>query len=230
MDRPTTATYVLIHGAASDSWYWHLLDAELRRRGHDVVAVDLPGEDESAGLSEYADAVVDAIGDRTHLVLVAHSLGGFTAPLVCARVPVDLLVMLQAMIPAPGEPPGDWWADTGFEQARREQDERDGRADDDVVALFFHDTPPDLAAEAMARQKDQAGTPMEKPWPLEAWPDVPTAFLLSRDDRFFPAEFMRRVVRERLGITPDEMPGDHNPMLGHPEELADRLDAYWTGR
>ncbi|WP_214368730.1 alpha/beta fold hydrolase [Pseudonocardia sp. H11422] len=220
------ATYVLIHGAASDSWYWHLLEAELRERGHDVVAVDLPCDDESAGLAEYADVVVDTIGDRTDLVLVAHSLGGFTAPLVCARVPVDLLVMLQAMVPAPGEPPGDWWADTGFEQARREQDERDGRADDDVVALFLHDVAPGLAAEALKRQKDQAGTPMIKPWPLRAWPDVPTRFLLSRDDRFFPAEFMRRVVRERLGITPDEMPGDHNPMLGHPEELADRLDAY----
>ena len=38
------------------------------------------------GWSEYADAVVDAIGDRRgDLVLVAQSLGGFTAPLVADR-------------------------------------------------------------------------------------------------------------------------------------------------
>jgi pimeloyl-ACP methyl ester carboxylesterase len=69
---------------------------------------------------------------------------------------------------------------------------------------------------------------MLKPWPLPAWPDVPTRFLLARDDRFFPAEFLRRLVRERLGIVPDEMPGDHMPMLGHPKELADRLESYRT--
>jgi pimeloyl-ACP methyl ester carboxylesterase len=58
--------------------------ASCRERGHDVVAVDLPCDDESAGLGEYAD-VVNAVGDRTDLVVVAHSLGGFTAPLVCCQ-------------------------------------------------------------------------------------------------------------------------------------------------
>ena len=225
------ATYVLIHGAGSDSWYWHLVVPELRARGHDVVAVDLPCDDDSAGLSEYADTVVDAIGDRTDLVVVAQSLGGFTAPLVCDRVPVSLLVLVAAMVPMPGEAPGDWWANTGHEQAKREQAERDGRGmdeDDDVFTLFLHDLPPDLAVQAMTKGRAQSGTPFEKPWPLEAWPDVPTKFLLCRDDRFFPAEFMRRVVRERLGIIPDEMDGGHLPALSRPKELADRLEAYRT--
>jgi len=225
------ATYVLIHGAGSDSWYWHLLVPELRARGHDVVAVDLPCDDDSAGLSEYADTVVDAIGDRTDLVVVAQSLGGFTALLVCDRMPVSLLVLVAAMVPLPGEAPGDWWANTGHEQAKREQAERDGRAtdeDDDVFTLFLHDLPPDLAAQAMTKGRAQSGTPFERPWPLEAWPDVPTKFLLCRDDRFFPAEFMRRVVRERLGIIPDEMDGGHLPALSRPKELADRLEAYRT--
>jgi pimeloyl-ACP methyl ester carboxylesterase len=224
------ATYVLIHGAASDSWYWHLVVPELRARGHDVVAPDLPSDDDSAGLAEYTDAVVDAIGDRTDLVVVAQSLGGFTAPLVCDRVPVRLMVLVAAMVPRPGERPGDWWANTGFEQARREQAERDGRAvDDDFDPMdeYFHDVPPDVVAEAYARgERAQSGTPMEKPWPLAAWPDVPTRFLLCRNDRFFPAEFMRRVVRERLGITPDEMDSGHLPALAQPQELVGRLEAY----
>jgi len=80
------ATFVLIHGAGDVGWYWHLVEAELRSRGHDTVAPDLPCDDDSAGLSEYADAVVGAIGDRTGLVVVAQSLGAFTAPLVCDRV------------------------------------------------------------------------------------------------------------------------------------------------
>jgi len=130
------ATFVLIHGAGSSSWYWHLVDPELRDRGHDVVAVDLPCDDDAAGLTDYADAVVDAIGDRTDLVLVAQSLAGFAAPLVCERVPVDLLVLVAAMVPTPGESPGEWWAATGDEEARRRRAERDGRSAHEDEDLF----------------------------------------------------------------------------------------------
>jgi pimeloyl-ACP methyl ester carboxylesterase len=224
------ATYVLIHGAGSDAWYWHRVAPQLRALGHDVVAPDLPCDDDSAGLAEYADVVVDAIGTRTDLVVVAQSMAGFTAPLVCDRVPVDLLIMLAAMVPAPGESPSDWWANTGYEQAKRAQDERDGRPTDgefDVTTTFFHDVPPEVVAEAMARgARRQSDTAFIKPWPLSAWPAVPTRFLLCRDDRFFPAEFMRRVVKERVGITPDEMDGGHLPALSRPTDLVERLEAY----
>lgn len=222
-------TYALIHGAGDGAWTWHLLAAELRERGHDVVAVDLPTEDDAAGLWEYADTVVDAIGDRRGLVVVGHSFGGFTAPLVCDRLSVDLLVMLAAMIPSPGEPPNAWWANTGYEQAKREQAERDGIAlgeEEDEIATFFHDVAPGLAAEAMRRERDISATPMAQPWPLAAWPEVPTKVLLCRDDRFFPVEFMRRVARERLGLIPDEIDGSHCVALSRPRELADRLEAY----
>jgi pimeloyl-ACP methyl ester carboxylesterase len=228
------ATYVLIHGAGSDSWYWHLVVPELQGRGHDVVAVDLPCDDDAAGLSEYTDSVVHAIGDRTDLILVAQSMGGFTAPLVCDRVPVSLMVLVAAMVPRPGESPGEWWADTGWEEARREQAALYGSPSDgtfDAEATFFHDVPPDVMAEAFARgERAQSGTPFEKPWPLAAWPAVPTKFLLCRDDRFFPAEFQRRVVRDRLGITPDEMDGGHLPALAHPKELVECLETFLAFR
>src|SRR3954469_17231544 len=109
------ANYVLIHGAGSDAWYWHLVTPRLEGHGHDVIAVDLPCDDDAAGLDEYTDTVVGAIGDRRHVILVAQSLGGFTAPLVCDRLPdaVDLLVLVAAMVPRAGESPGDWWANTG---------------------------------------------------------------------------------------------------------------------
>jgi hypothetical protein len=226
------ATYVLIHGAGDGGWFWHLVADELRRRGQEVVAPDLPSEDDAAGLPEYAETVVEAIGDRGDrgdLVVVAQSFGGFTAPLVCERVPADLLVLVAAMVPSPGERPGDWWANTGYEQARRGHDERHGRPADDI-ALFLHDVPPEVAADALRRGREQSGTPMEQPWPLPAWPTVPTRFLLCRDDRFFPAEFLRRVVQDRLGLTPDEMDGSHCVALSRPSELADRLEAYREAR
>jgi pimeloyl-ACP methyl ester carboxylesterase len=227
------ATYVLIHGAGSDSWYWHRVVPGLYQRGHDVLAPDLPCDDDSAGFAEYADVVVSAIGDRTDLVVVAQSLGGFTAALVCERVPVSLLILVAAMVPRPGEPAGAWWANTGWEQAHREQAERDGRPTDgefDEVAEFLHDLPPDVLADALARgAREQSGAPFERAYPLRAWPDVPTRFLLCRHDRFLPADFMRRVARDRLGITPDEMDGGHLPALARPEELVERLEAYRLG-
>jgi pimeloyl-ACP methyl ester carboxylesterase len=222
----TMATYVLIHGAGDSAFYWHLLAPELRERGHEVVAMDLPCDDESAGLTEYTDAVVQAIGDHAELVVVAQSFGAFTAPLVCARVPVKLMVLVAGMVPLPHEKGEDWPANTGFERAPREQD----LDANDEIAVFYHDVPPELAAEAVSRGRDQAETPGLEPWPLDAWPEVPTRYLLCRDDRFFPAEWMRGVVRERLGITPDEIDGGHCPALSRPPELAARLEGYRTGQ
>jgi pimeloyl-ACP methyl ester carboxylesterase len=227
------ATYVLIHGASSDSWYWHRVVPLLRQLGHDVVAPDLPSDDDAAGLAEYADTVVAAIGDRRNLILVAQSMAGFTAPIVCRRLPVDLLILVAAMVPRPNESPDDWWENTGYTQARRENDARLGLAAGggfDPLTIFFHDVSEDVTAEAVARgERRQSDTPFLQPWPLDAWPDVPTEFLLCRDDRFFPAAFMRRVVTERLGITPDEIESGHLPALAHPSELVERLERYRTG-
>src|SRR4051794_26668686 len=103
-------TFLLVRGAGGQAWYWHRLVPELERRGHGAVAVDLPADDETAGLAAYADTVVAAVGRGSPLVVVAQSLGGLTAPLVCARLPVDLLVLVNAMIALPGETGGGWWA------------------------------------------------------------------------------------------------------------------------
>jgi pimeloyl-ACP methyl ester carboxylesterase len=223
------ATFVLIPGAGSDAWHWHLVEPQLRAAGHDVVAVELPCEDDSAGLAEYADAVVAAIGDRADrgdLVVVGHSLGALTAPLVCARLPVGLLVLVAAMTPRPGESLAEWGTNTGSDEARRRAAAAGGwdAADDDE--LYYHDVPADVVAAGRAHELGQSGTPFVGGWPLEAWPEVPTRFLLCRDDRCFPAELQRRVARERLGIVPDEMEGGHLPALAHPEELSRRLLAY----
>lgn len=160
------ATYVLIHGAGSDGWYWHRVAPLLRERGHRVLSPDLPVHDESAGLQAYLDVVLDAIGERSDLVVVGQSLGGFTAPLVCAERPAQLLVLLNAMIPAPGETGLNWWANTGHPV--------DIGPDFDPVRVFLHDVPADVVAQAASHAGEQPDTPMRNPWPLPAWPDVPT--------------------------------------------------------
>jgi len=212
------ATYVFIHGAGDVAWYWHLVEAELRRRGHETVSMDLPVEDDAAGLLEYAQEVVSAIGDRQAPVVVAQSFGGYVAPIVCDRVPARLLVLIAGMVPSPGESAEEMFANTRYPTEPRNDP---GEAD-----IFYHDVPPALAREAKARGRRQSDTPGKQPWPLVAWPRVPTRFLLCRDDRLFPAPWLRDVVRDRLCITPDEIHGGHTPALSRPLEVAERLDAY----
>ncbi len=223
-------TFVLIPGAGGEAWYWHRLVAELERRGHDSVAVELPAGDDDAGWAEYAAAVVAAAGGLDDVVLVAQSMGGFTAPLVCDRLPVRQLVLLNAMIPAPGETGGAWWENTGHSKAHAELATAQGRVVGDgidVMVDFFHDVPDDVMAAAMERgDPDQSETPFAQVWPLDRWPDVPTRVLAGRDDRLFPLEFQRRVARERLGLSTDEIPGGHLVALSRPVELAERLAAY----
>ncbi len=207
------ATFALIHGGGGSAWDWHLVVPELQGFGHDTVAVDLPAEDESADWWAYAGAVVDAVADRRRVIVVGHSLGGFTAPLVCSRIQVDRLILVAAMIPSPGELFDHWWANTGYEPSGL----------DDV---FYHDVPPPLAAEAQRRERDEAAKALREPWPLDGWPATPTSYLLCRHDRMFPAAWARRHARARLGIEADEMDGGHYITLSRPRELAKRLDAY----
>ncbi|HEY2506314.1 MAG TPA: alpha/beta hydrolase [Streptosporangiaceae bacterium] len=212
------ATFVLIHGGGDVGWYWHLVERELRQRGHDVLAPDLPCDDDTAGLAEYTEAVVAAIGSRRGLILAAQSFGGFTAPLVAAQVPVDMLVLVAGMIPLPGEAPADWSANTGFDEVMRQQAGQYAGED-----LIYHDVPAALAEEARHRSRDQSDTPGHAPWPLAAWPAVPTRFVLCTQDRFFPPAFMRRVVADRLGIVPEEIAAGHAVALSRPKELAGLL-------
>lgn len=236
--RTCMACFVLIHGAGDDHWSWHRVRPLIEAAGHTVVAPDLPCEDETAGLATYTDVVVAAIEAeasaadeaRRPLVVVGQSMGALVAPLVADRVPVDLIVLLAAMVPVPGERPADLWANTGLAEDRRALYEREGWGDPselDVERDFYHDLPPALRAEVLTRpERDQSWTPFEEPWPLDRWPDVPVRAVLARDDRFSPADHQRRVVAERLGITPDEIPGGHCAALSRPDALAGRLLAY----
>jgi pimeloyl-ACP methyl ester carboxylesterase len=213
-------TFVLIHGAGDSPFYWHLVEAELTVRGYAVVVPSLPCDDEDAGLAEYADTVVEAIGDRRGVILVAQSAAAFTAPLVCTRLPVDLIVLVAGLVPVPGETGDAWWEATGHPGIAPEAD--GGGA----IALFYHDVPGELAAEALRHGREQAARPGREPWPLDAWPDVPTRYLLCREDGLLPAGWLRGVVHERLGITPDEIDAGHCAALSRPAELADRLVRY----
>jgi pimeloyl-ACP methyl ester carboxylesterase len=228
------SNFVLIPGAGGAAWYWHRVVPLLQEAGHEAIAVDLPGDDELAGLPEYMHQVVTAIGGRDvggrdvgrrdEVVLVAQSLGGFTAPLVAAKVPVRALVLVNAMIPSPGETPGAWWANTGSLQARTAAAEEGGYSTEfDEAVYFLHDVPPDVVAAGAPQQRPEARAVFGSVCDFDAWPPVPIRVVAGADDRFFPVGFQRRLAGVRLGVEADVLPGGHLIALAQPSGLANYL-------
>jgi pimeloyl-ACP methyl ester carboxylesterase len=215
------STFVLIPGAGGAAWYWSRIVPLLQGAGHQAVAVDLPGDDESAGLAEYTSLVVEAIGEHHGVVLVAQSLGCFAAPLVCERASVGELVLVNAMIPVPGETPGAWWDNTGWAAAQQSAAKAHGYSTEfDTDTYFLHDVPPDIAAEGEPHQRPEANAAFESVCSFTAWPRIPIRVLSGAGDRFFPLDFQRRIARERLGTEPDVVPGGHLLALANPEGVA----------
>jgi pimeloyl-ACP methyl ester carboxylesterase len=218
------STYVLIPGAGGAAWYWHRVVPLLQEAGHETIAVDLPGDDELAGLPEYTRQVVSAIGERDDVVLVAQSLGGFTAPLVAAAVGVRALVLVNAMIPVSGETPGEWWDNTGWEQVRVAAAEQGGYGSEfDEVVYFLHDVPPEVAADGEPHQRPEASAVFGSVCDFGTWSSVPIRVVAGADDRLFPVGFQRSLARDRLGLEADVLPGGHLMALSQPDALAKYL-------
>jgi pimeloyl-ACP methyl ester carboxylesterase len=219
-------SFVLVPGAGGNAGYWQLVEPLIQQAGFGGVGVSLPNWP-GATFADHADAIVAAAGTATEITLVAQSMGAFSAPLTCNRLPVAELVLLNAMIPAPGETAGEWWGNTGQAEALRANDLREGRDSDagfDAQTHFLHDLTPDvLAALTQSGDEEPVESLFETPFPLDQWPDVPTSVLAGHDDRFFPIEFQRRVAKDRLGLEVEELPGGHLLALSQPEALVARL-------
>lgn len=221
--------YVLVPGAGGAAWYWHRVVPMLEAAGHSAVAVDLPGDDETAGLPVYAALTRAAARGHDDVVLVGQSLGGFTVPLVAtglleAGEPPRGVALVNAMIPLPGETPGAWWDAVGQADARVDAARVGGwPVDFDLDAYFLHDVDPDVAAEGMPYQRPEADVVFGSVCDIDRWPQVTTQVIAAADDRFFPLAFQQRVARERLGVEPRVVPGGHLVALSRPAALVEAL-------
>jgi pimeloyl-ACP methyl ester carboxylesterase len=222
------ATYGLVHGVCAGAWCWDLVVPHLEAAGHRVVAIDLPGDQEDATFSDYADVVERALGDTEEdIVLVGHSTGGLTIPLVAARRRVRELVFVCGVIPVPGESAAergiDWRV---IEPVEWQLDNGDGSfsiSPEGFRRHVAHGADPTVVAEAIPRLRRQFVRPFLLPCPLDAMPDVARRYILCTDDHIVGPAWSRREAPARLGVDPIELSGSHAPMASRPSELANLL-------
>ena len=222
----TTSTFILVPGAGGDPFYWYRVVPLLREAGHETVAVRLPAGEDGAGLAEYADTIAAAMGDAREVVLVAQSMGAFSAPIAAAaaRDRVARIMLVAPMIPVPGETAGAFWEASGQDVAQRALAVAEGRDPDapfDLHEMFLHDVPAEVAARLLEEgdSRDE-GKSFADPWPLDAWPDVPTTVIAGARDRLFPLDYMRGLARSRLGLEDvTVVDAGHLPALSRPEDL-----------
>jgi pimeloyl-ACP methyl ester carboxylesterase len=223
-------TFALLHGAWHDAWCWGRLIPELERRGHEAIAMDLPGDDSAATFDDYADVVTGVLASHRSddVVVVGHSLAGMTIPLVAARHRVRALVYLCALLPVPGSSFVDQLAtedmlNLDYVAGLGEPDPNGlrGWTDEGIAReIMYADCDPEVTAQAIARLRPQAQAPYARPCSLEAFPQTSATYVLCAEDQLVKPDWSRSAARERLDADVVELPGSHSPFLSRPADLA----------
>lgn len=227
------STITLIHGGGHKSHHWDHLRPPLERLGHNTIAPDVPMDQVGAGANDWAEVVIDAVrqaGDTDDVVLVGHSLAGLVLPVVASRFPVRRMVFLCALVPALGMSWSEYLAEhpsaSTMPWGRVVIDEQDRLVMpwDLLRERFYQDCKLEDAEAAAKSVVPTAQTSLNEQCPIEAWPDVPSTYVLCKDDGLIGQEWSREIAVARLGGPALELPGGHSPMLSRPAELAAVLD------
>jgi len=237
-------TFALLHGAWHGAWSWSLLVEELEKLGHAGVAVDLPAGDPACGASGCADVVLSALAaaGAQDVVVVGHSLGGTSVPLVAERWPHSRgMIFLASLMPEPGCSLADIasrapqshapeWVELSSHLYTYEDGSNDWSTAPEVAAqAFYQDCPEDLARDWSLRLRRQYGTTFNEKTPLREWPDLPTSVIVSAHDRVLSPSWLRDEAKRRLGVEAIELSSGHTPMGSQPGKVARLIDELSRG-
>jgi pimeloyl-ACP methyl ester carboxylesterase len=227
MSRSRSPAFVLVHGAWHDARIWDSVRAALGHEGARSVAVQLPSDDVNVDASGYARVIARASRKLAPegSVIVGHSMSGIALPLVPALAAVRQLVFLAALVPTPGQRMADVQArEEVLGDTRAVARDECGRSYwtsiDAAIDVLYHDCDAGQAREIAGRLRPQARTPHDEPCPMTTFPDLPTSYILLREDRMIRPEWSRMAAASRLGTDAVEMDGGHSPMLAQPQQLA----------
>lgn len=243
--------YCLVHGAGQGIWCWERLIPELEAQGHKTITMNLPIDDPSASLSDYANTVMQSLQKvDDDIILVGHSMAGMIIPIVAIQRPISKLVFLAALLPQIGMSGLDQFYDevdpnmlqeigykppsaSLFEQLNDEPDmynpaslTKQQASQDETLAMecYFHDCQPDVAHWAFSNLQDQRSLSyLTEVTPLQTLPDVEYTYIVCTDDRIVSPKWSKYAARKRLGVEAIELSGGHYPHISHPVQLAEVL-------
>ena len=219
------ATFCLVHGSTQSAAGWDRLVSELEQRGHGTIVPTLPANEPGASASRYAEVIVQALpSEVSDIIVVAHSASGLFLPLVAVDARVQQIVFLAAVIPKIGVSLIDQ-LQAEPEMMNPEWVGKDPTTSDQIALHFlFHDCPPETAQWALTTLRLMyARRAYTEVCPLERWPQVRSAYIMCADDRTVTPAWARSAARQRLGVSPVELPGGHCPHVSRPAQLAEAL-------
>lgn len=242
-DDTMAFTFVLVHGHWHGAWAWSKVVPLLQQRGHHVLTPELPSDRQGFGAAANARAVLAEIEAHalvtnetpSRIILVGHSAGGLTIPLVARQHQVMHMIFLAAVLPLPQVSLAEQFrAEPGSEVAGFTWWNRpDGLLEmpaDVARRHFFHDCPTGTAEEAIEKLRLQTSTTIDEPSPLTRWPDTSADYIVCLRDRVLDPAWQRRLAIERLGATPAEIDSGHSPALSSPHDLTELLIELATRR
>ncbi len=239
------ANYILVHGASHGSWCWERVTALLRGNGHQVVAIDLPGnghDDISLGdisLETYASHVCQVLDAQAGpAILVGHSLGGLSITQAAEYRPdkIDSLVYLTALLLPSGESLAQVSSSDPREIRRSFGEPFAWRLSDDLgsvvydadlaVERFYNGCSLEDVAWAMSMLVPQPVGPMIEPvrTTAENFGRVPRVYIECLKDRAIPLEHQRTMHTNLPCRRVLSMNTGHSPFISAPKELATHLD------
>jgi pimeloyl-ACP methyl ester carboxylesterase len=225
--------FALLHGGLHHGSCWRQVKAELEFHGHHVVAPDLPVDDDSAGAVAWAHVAIDAIvrdtvdGAPEDTIVVGHSISGLCLPVMATMWPVRRMVFIGGLLPVPGQTFVEHLATNPdamtFPEPQAGGSGPNGLTWESVRDGFYHDCPEPVARSAFRELRNQSFTVLTEVCPINAWPPVPSTYILMRDDRAIGQRWARHNAAERVGAAVVEMEGGHSPFFARPAELANVL-------
>jgi pimeloyl-ACP methyl ester carboxylesterase len=227
------STYVLIPGAWHGGWSWRPVAERLRAEGHRAICLTLPGlgdgdDPVGLGLEDAVDHVVSEVERRglNDVTLMGHSWAGYPLAGAAHRLSgkVSKAVYYAAQVPVPGRSLVEDNPPEAAAMLRRLIDASPTRAIAPTLQ-FVQDIFMQDVDEGTQRLVADLLTPQPGNYFLDALdvPNVaelgiPATYILGADDRALPrpgAEFAAR-----LELAPVMVPGTHEGLLTHPDEVA----------
>ena len=230
-------TFILIHGSWHSAWNWHKIIPILERKGHKVIAPDLPGmgKDKTPIKEVKMKSTVDMICqliDRIegNVILVGHSKNGIMISQAAEYRPdkIEKLIYLAAYLIPDGKTQAEYSAqDTqGVLKpyvTRYEESNSHTLQSEIYKEGLYHDCEDsitELAKLLLSHEPVESGiTPLQLT--DKNFGSVPRFYIECSEDRAVTPFIQRKMYTETPCEKVYSLPTSHSPFFSRAEELSD---------